>query len=584
MLKKVFVFVFLTIPLFATTIKAKIHRDDFLLGLYLAHKVEAQNKVLEDHPEWDRVVDISSRILDATGRKNVYTFQIIKAPVANAFALPGGFIFITDKLLELELSDDELGFLIGHEISHVQNRHFERIQGESKKVTFLNVISTIGAMLLASQVDRNRERLIEQGAYHRHGPREVTSNQQVQIPPYLVPLMASNIFGTLYLLHSQREFELEADRSGAGLALSAGYSLEKGLGMLKKLFYTNYRDIEYLKWQSHPLTQARMTALKLQMKGVKQNSKKSKTYIETFRYDYANKLIQIYQEMDHWTKPATMKIKHPIWMKMKLLFLSRIKKVSQDLGIRRQTLRLEIRKHLEPQTKEAPFLLANYGELYEKMLELQSLGERLPEDTLKPVRLKRNNSLEIHMKNMKKATPGYKQLDFMLRNYPNEKGSEEWKWEMWLKEPKEDKRIEQAKEYLKNESRRERVIQELEKMNLRNEDHPLRYCRIIDILKTKIDSKKMDALLKKCDSLKVLAEFQHEFPEHSMLKKVHKRKGELLDATYRKGRLANVSGQYQKAVQSYHKILLYHPGTELAREAKEQIYKLNSLSRKRKSY
>ena len=42
---------------------------------------------------------------------------------ANAFALPGGTIVITDQLIELAENDDEIAGVLAHEIAHVQNRH-----------------------------------------------------------------------------------------------------------------------------------------------------------------------------------------------------------------------------------------------------------------------------------------------------------------------------------------------------------------------------------------------------------------------------------------------------------------------------
>ena len=242
-----------------------IDQKDFKLGMFIAAQVEKQYRLLDDHPDHERVMRIAARIIDAAGSGTFYSFQIIEAPVANAFALPGGFVFITDKLLEQNLTDGELAFLIGHEISHVQNRHFERIQKERAKVSFLNVLTTIGAVLIASSSNRSgdRERLINQGAANpKAGPPELNNTSGIRYHPHLVPILAGNIFGTLYLLHSQRDFEYEADLTGAEIALRAGYTLEDGMGMLKKLFYTNYRNASMEQWTTHPLTQARIMALK----------------------------------------------------------------------------------------------------------------------------------------------------------------------------------------------------------------------------------------------------------------------------------------------------------------------------------
>src|SRR5207244_2206992 len=64
-----------------------------------------------------------------------YPFHVhcLLAPVVNAFALPGGFIFLTRPLLELCQSDRaELAFVVGHEMAHIVQRHaIDRIMASS---------------------------------------------------------------------------------------------------------------------------------------------------------------------------------------------------------------------------------------------------------------------------------------------------------------------------------------------------------------------------------------------------------------------------------------------------------------------
>ena len=53
-----------------------------------------------------------------------FSFEVIKGSEPNAFALPGGFIFVTRSLLELcEWNQDELAFILGHEMGHVIRGH-----------------------------------------------------------------------------------------------------------------------------------------------------------------------------------------------------------------------------------------------------------------------------------------------------------------------------------------------------------------------------------------------------------------------------------------------------------------------------
>jgi predicted Zn-dependent protease len=52
-----------------------------------------------------------------------YHFEIVDMPEPNAFALPGGFVYVSRGLLALLNSEDELASVIGHEIGHVAAHH-----------------------------------------------------------------------------------------------------------------------------------------------------------------------------------------------------------------------------------------------------------------------------------------------------------------------------------------------------------------------------------------------------------------------------------------------------------------------------
>ena len=71
-----------------------------------------------------RVEQVGQRLVEAAGEKREFTFRVVRAEIANAFALPGGHIFITRPLLDLCAGDDDqLAYLLGHEMSHVIRRH-----------------------------------------------------------------------------------------------------------------------------------------------------------------------------------------------------------------------------------------------------------------------------------------------------------------------------------------------------------------------------------------------------------------------------------------------------------------------------
>ena len=98
----------------------------------------------------DEVVTLVNKvgrdILEANGiDPTTYHFFIVKKNQLNAFAIPGGFIFIYDGLLKKLDSIDALAGVLAHEIAHVKQNHFFK---DSKKVGAIN-LATMAAVILA---------------------------------------------------------------------------------------------------------------------------------------------------------------------------------------------------------------------------------------------------------------------------------------------------------------------------------------------------------------------------------------------------------------------------------------------------
>jgi len=79
----------------------------------------------------ERLKKVGERIASVSDRKEVnYTFAVVDEDDVNAFALPGGYIFIFRGLIEKVENDDELASVVAHEIAHVVARHsVKRLQG-----------------------------------------------------------------------------------------------------------------------------------------------------------------------------------------------------------------------------------------------------------------------------------------------------------------------------------------------------------------------------------------------------------------------------------------------------------------------
>ena len=108
--------------------------DDARVGEQASVDVASQMGVLDD-PELNAyVTEIGRKLLRGLPRRSVqYQFSVVDQEEPNAFALPGGYIFISRGLLALAQSEDELACVIGHEITHVSHRHAAAQQQLSKR-------------------------------------------------------------------------------------------------------------------------------------------------------------------------------------------------------------------------------------------------------------------------------------------------------------------------------------------------------------------------------------------------------------------------------------------------------------------
>lgn len=133
------------------------------------------------------VRQVGQKIVPFTERQDVnYTFTVLDTPVINAFALPGGYVYVTRGILALANSESELAGVIGHEIGHVTARH-------SAERYSTSVVTGLGASILAAAVNVN-------------GASEVLG-----------------VGANLYLSSYSRSQEHEADNLGVRYLSRAGY-------------------------------------------------------------------------------------------------------------------------------------------------------------------------------------------------------------------------------------------------------------------------------------------------------------------------------------------------------------------------
>lgn len=104
------------------------------VGQDLAHEIRHQLE-LEPEPQAGQMLnEVGSHLAACVANKfRTFSFETVKGTEPNAFALPGGFIFVTRSLVELcEWNRGEVAFILGHEMGHVIRGHaIERIISSS---------------------------------------------------------------------------------------------------------------------------------------------------------------------------------------------------------------------------------------------------------------------------------------------------------------------------------------------------------------------------------------------------------------------------------------------------------------------
>lgn len=99
----------------------------------------------------DYVRSVGQRIAGQSGmaaRAQDYTVTLLNSNVNNAFALPGGYVYISRQLLALLNNEAELAFVMGHEVGHVAAQHSQKRQQRS-------ALSGIGAAILGAVTGSN---------------------------------------------------------------------------------------------------------------------------------------------------------------------------------------------------------------------------------------------------------------------------------------------------------------------------------------------------------------------------------------------------------------------------------------------
>jgi predicted Zn-dependent protease len=240
-------------PLLAPATAQTVSNPDlYRKSLEAAAQAVRQYGLVEDPAAQERVTRIGYRLASRSGfDRYPFTFTVIDMPIPNAFALPAGQIFVTRGMLDLDLDDDMLAALLGHEIAHVTEQHFLHMR---RRATLLNVLSsllTVGAIA----ADRSSRDDVYQG------PGGIWQRDPGNTADLLQGAQATGVVvGELLLRSYSRENEDESDEVGQRLAAAAGYDPDGARQLMAKMRAVIPQSKSFGYWQTHPFFDDRVRA------------------------------------------------------------------------------------------------------------------------------------------------------------------------------------------------------------------------------------------------------------------------------------------------------------------------------------
>lgn len=212
-------------------------QQEVQMGQDYARQINAQLPIVSD-PEINRYINVlGDEIARRTSRADLdWRFYVVDSKEVNAFAVPGGFIYVNRGLIERTARMDELAGVLGHEVGHVVRRHsikqMEKQQGANVGITLACVLTSI----CNSQAAR----------------------------------AGINIAGGAVFARFSRQDESEADQEAISNTVRAGISPQGIVTMFQKLIQErSSRPSAVAGWfRTHPLEEDRIATTQATINGI----------------------------------------------------------------------------------------------------------------------------------------------------------------------------------------------------------------------------------------------------------------------------------------------------------------------------
>jgi predicted Zn-dependent protease len=205
--------------------------EEVQMGRNIHETIMSQNRVSTDRELVSRINKIGQRLARISDRQDyTYNFFVIESDELNAFTVPGGNIYIYTGLIKKLTTDDQIAFVLAHEMGHCAARH------TTKKFQAAMGYNLIGNILLSR---------VQEGSM-----RQVAS------------LSSGAIMNLVFSAYGRHD-EYEADRLGVKYLYLAGYDPQaamESLGVLQREMQNDRSTPLILR--SHPYLDDRIEAVK----------------------------------------------------------------------------------------------------------------------------------------------------------------------------------------------------------------------------------------------------------------------------------------------------------------------------------
>jgi hypothetical protein len=223
----------------AGPVHAEFSKDEISMGQEAAKEIEKQSKVVTDADIVKRVNDIGQGLVKVSSEsKSEFTFKVLKDDKeVNAFALPGGFVYVYTGLLNKVESDDELAGVLAHEITHAAHHHTQQLLKKQRPWD----LATMGVILAGVLTGKDVTGLAQ----------GVNILQTAKINGYTIDL------------------EKDADAGGLQLMLKSKYNPVGMLTFMERLAreesHSGSSSVEWGIFRTHPYSADRAASLRTKL-------------------------------------------------------------------------------------------------------------------------------------------------------------------------------------------------------------------------------------------------------------------------------------------------------------------------------